>query len=446
MEQITQIEFKLLTAAVALGEEERQKIFALSHNAFGNDIAKTIFRKLKETFSQYPNADADVYMDRLNEDEKKTIVLALNESISPTIISEQLDDTLEYIRLTSSERTLKSELTDIVLSGEITRDKVRKVIEHSDSNTLQIVNSAEKYLAEYEKEYEFIPTGFELIDKYLNGGLLKGTLSSIGARPSTGKTTFAINFATNNPDKKIMFFSLEMSSAMIYDRIIADKANISYSLTGKHKVRKETVEMILKNHESLMIVDSVSAIEDIVSLIYEYKPELVIIDYVQIITSKERFVDNRQRIDYISQRLKTAAKKLNCCVVTLSQLARSAKEKATMSALKESGGLEQDSDYVLLLHRDYVNDKSKNTKVSKTEITLDKNKFGNTKEFNFEFEGKYQRFIEIGEASSKPSNSEGEEGSDDETQADYSVAQDYSVAHMSKNEEVYLDADGDLPF
>lgn len=444
MEQITQIElveFKLLATATALEESERQKIFSLSHKDFSNDIAKTIFRKLKNLFTEFPNADFDVYMDCLSLDEKKTVMLALNNSVSPVLLKEQLDDTLDYIKQTSSERRLKSELTDIVLSEEVTKDKVRKILESSETGgTSQLINSAEKYLAEYEKEYEFIPTGFELIDKYLNGGLLKGTLSSIGARPSTGKTTFAINFATNNPDKKIMFFSLEMSSAMIYDRIIADKANISYSLTGKHKVRKETVEMILKNHESLMIVDSVSAIEDIVSLIYEYKPELVIIDYVQIITSKERFVDNRQRIDYISQRLKTAAKKLNCCVVTLSQLARSAKEKATMSALKESGGLEQDSDYVLLLHRDYVNDKSKNAKSSKTEITLDKNKFGNTKEFNFEFEGKYQRFIEIGEASGKPSNSEDEESSDDGTQASY------SVAHMSKNEEVYLDADGDLPF
>ncbi|MGN0557873.1 MAG: DnaB-like helicase C-terminal domain-containing protein [Acutalibacteraceae bacterium] len=442
MEQITQIElveFKLLATAAALEENERQKIFSLSHKDFSNGIAKTIFRKLKKLFTEFPNADFDVYMDCLSLDEKKTVMLALNDSVSPVLLREQLDDTLDYIKQTSSERRLKSELTDIVLSEEITKDKVRKILESSESGTSQLINSAEKYLAEYENEYEFVPTGFELLDNRLNGGFLKGTLSTIGARPSTGKTTFAINIATNNPDKKVMFFSLEMSSAMIYDRIIADKANISYSLTGRHRVRKETVEMILNNYESLTVLDSVFAVEDIVSLIYEYKPELVIIDYVQIITSREWFIDNRQRIDYISQRLKTTAKKIGCCIVTLSQLSRSAKEKATMSALKESGGLEQDSDYVLLLHRDYVNDKSKNAKASETELTLDKNKFGNTKEFKLNFDGKHQRFTEIEET--------GETSDDEEENHDSTANTDYKpIAHMAKNEEVYLDADGDLPF
>lgn len=132
-------------------------------------------------------------------------------------------------------------------------------------------------------------------------------------------------------------------------------------------------------------------------MIYQQKPDFVIIDFVQIVTSMQIFVDNRQRVDYISQQLKRAAKKTNCSILILSQLTRNAKEKPTMSALKESGGLEQDSDYIILLHRDYVNDKSNEDIDAKdTDVILDKNKFGRTKELKFEFDGKYQRFSELG--------------------------------------------------
>ena len=98
-----------------------------------------------------------------------------------------------------------------------------------------------------------------------------------------------------------------------------------------------------------------------------------------------------------------------------------------MSALKESGGLEQDSDYIILLHRDYVNDKSNEDIDAKdTEVILDKNKFGRTKELKFEFDGKFQRFSEIGEA-----------GPENEKE---------TIAHISKNDDSEVSDNEDLPF
>lgn len=97
---------------------------------------------------------------------------------------------------------------------------------------------------------------------------------------------------------------------MIYDRIMADYLNENYTKTGKHDgVEITDVIDMLDKYENLKIIDDLSDVEDITNMIYQQKPDFVIIDFVQIVTSMQIFVDNRQRVDYISQQLKRAAKK-----------------------------------------------------------------------------------------------------------------------------------------
>ena len=184
---------------------------------------------------------------------------------------------------------------------------------------------------------------------------------------------------------------------MIYDRLVSGIADVEYHLAFRHRLPIETVRAVVEQYPQLAIVDNVADVETIVEMIYTERPEMVIIDFVQIITSNRRFVDNRQRIDYISQAFKQAAKATGCCIITLSQLTRAGKDKPTMSDLKESGGLEQDCDYVILLHRPYVNDKSdEKNRPEDTTVILDKNKFGNTGELKFDFNGRRQWFTEEG--------------------------------------------------
>ena len=203
----------------------------------------------------------------------------------------------------------------------------------------------------------------------------------------------------NNPGIKILFFSLEMSSRMIYDKIVADIGDIDYSAAGRHEVNFETVQTFLKRFDNLTVVDNVSEIELMVEIIRQVKPDLVFVDYIQIVQSKKDFESSRLRIDYISQLLKRTAKQMNNCILVLSQLTRGAAAEPTMSALKESGGLEQDSDYIILLKRPYVIDKSnKEILPSDTTLKLDKNKFGDTGEIDYFFDGKHQRFSELCES------------------------------------------------
>lgn len=426
-----EIEYKILASAVVLDEDCRRKIFSLSEKHFMNENARRSFTALKKIFFEYPNADDSIYLSVLDNDSRKLVVTITQTAVSPVFMAEQLDDTLGAFRQIVRDSELKSELDMLAVTDDVSYRAVKSIMDKFEPDENGVKDNAALYLQNYRKRYEVIPTGFKILDELLNGGFIKGTIAAIGARPSTGKTTLAINIASHNRQTETLFFSLEMSAKMIYDRIMADYLNENYSITGKHDgIEISDVIDMLEHYENLKIIDDLFRIEDITNMIYQKKPSFVIIDYVQIIASVQKFVDNRQKIDYISQQLKCTAKKTNCCILVLSQLARNAKEKPTMSALKESGGLEQDSDYIILLHRDYVNDKScGDTNAGDTDLILDKNKFGRTKELKFDFDGKHQRFTEIGEA-----DSESEE----------------PISHMAKNNTAQGDSEvsdsEDLPF
>ena len=187
-----------------------------------------------------------------------------------------------------------------------------------------------------------------------------------------------------------------MTSSMIIERLLASCSNYTYSSIQQRYATIIDLQPYLDSFpETLDIIDDISEVNGICDIIYTEKPDICFVDFIQICTvSNKNFPDTRQKIDYISQRLKQTAKMTGCCIVILSQMTRASKEKPTMSDLKESGSLEQDSDYVLLLHRPFVYDKSGNNSENETAVILDKNKFGKTGQLNFRFDGCYQKFTE----------------------------------------------------
>ena len=387
----------LATALLSNDVDVRNKIFDFVY--FTTDIGKQIQEKLIEVYIRYPDGDYSVYLSALNEDEQKTMMLAMKTAVSQTVAESRVDGVLANLRELARNEKLKQDISELSITDNYTVNDVRQIVDEAEKSESVIVNSLQKYFDEYSIPVKQIATGFKILDRMLNGGIIRGTVGTIGARPSVGKTTYAVNIVANNPEIKILFFSLEMSSRMIYDKIVADIGDVDYAAAGKHEVNFETVQAILKRFDKLTIIDNVSEVERMIDIIRQVKPDLVFIDYIQIVQSEKDFESNRQRIDYISQLLKRTAKQTNNCILALSQLTRGAKEEPTMSALKESGGLEQDSDYVILLKRPYVVDKSnKEILPSDTTLKLDKNKFGDTGEIDYFFDGKHQRFSELCES------------------------------------------------
>ena len=401
-----ELEYKIIGTALMMEQKNRDRIFReVQPEYFEGQTTAEIFRCLSDVYNQHPTADSTTYTAALSPDNQRDVLLAMQSLISPVIAAEQLDATLDAFRKAWQQRQLKSKITELALKGPTTAD-VMQLAEMVKGFSTKRIDNAEKFLNEYHKQVEMIGTGFPELDEFLGSGLRAATLSTLGARPSTGKTTLAINIATFDPTLHVLFISLEMSAGMIYDRIVSDKANKKYITCMQHRVDFETVRRVVESYPNLTIEDSISDIEDIVSLIHETKPDFVIIDYIQIVTSKFSFTDNRQRIDHISRLLKQTAKQTGAHILSLSQITRAGKDRPTMSDLKESGGLEQDSDYIMLLYREYVNDKSAQIKPEATTLTLDKNKFGRTGEIEMNFDGVHQRFTIADDVIARPHTEE----------------------------------------
>lgn len=381
-----------IIGALLLFEESRQLFLSkLRQVDFTDELAREIFTEI----SAQPQADRVAIIGRLSDEAKAYAIIGCENAPMEVNAEATVNSFVEQ----SIQKWLLSQTQLLAFSPSVSIAELKELVEQAESRTAVQSNCTEKYLQEFYKKFETTPTGFERLDYLLNGGFTEGTISTIGARPSTGKTTFAINILKANLDTKSVLFSLEMSGRMIYDRIMADNLEIEYGRVHRHSLSQsefEAVKQTLRIYKNVTVIDDVYEIEKITAYVYAHKPKLAIIDFVQIISTQKKFVDNRQRIDYISQALKKCAKETKCCFVVLSQITRAGKDAPTMSDLKESGGLEQDSDYIILLHRPYVNDKeSGKARPSETKAILDKNKFGNTGVINYNFNGMFQRFTEL---------------------------------------------------
>lgn len=267
-----------------------------------------------------------------------------------------------------------------------------------------------------DNQIKKVKTGFVKLDKLLNGGFPIG-LITLGAIPSLGKTTFALQVADNMAsmeNTKVLFLSLEMNK---FDIISKSLSRISYLNTD---LNNYTYDDLLSNDESinyeslfdkykpisdnLCLVDNVYNIQDIELLISNFKKYyndnniIVIIDYLQYIVCGNSSND-KQVIDIITKRLKELSKKLNICIMEISSLNRTNYSgNITMESFKESGSIEYTSD--ILMGLEYVNNGSNEreyeAKRNPRKITLSviKNRYGALGKVNFDFYTAYHTFIE----------------------------------------------------
>ncbi len=297
------------------------------------------------------------------------------------------------------------EADDILGSlAKIIEDEQGKVsnTDYYDEFKNSLAEAVEKMCGKLNAD-ERIGTGFLRLDRAL-GKLEKRTVSLIGAYPSAGKTAFAINIINHNlknTGNKCAFFSLEMSTAQIYERIVADRCGIDYreirsrNLTDADKGNVGLLYGNIVRNKRLIVIDKIYYAEEICRTIADIKPDYVVIDFIHCVRTIKRCESRRSEIDYISQCFKECAKKNNCHIIILCQLSRpekGTKRAPRMSDLKESGGLEQDGDYIIMINRPYVLDKQSDP--CEAHILLDKNKYGDTGQIEFSFMGHYQRFVE----------------------------------------------------
>lgn len=380
----------------------------LAPSDFENPLAATVFEKLVEAKNKNEFIDGHIMITLLEDAETKRYVLMCSEAFLGT---SNYDAYIDIVRRESGRRRLTEALHDMLLRGvdyNTTISNLEKLVEKEKSPDKR---GNKDYLIEYiEQLYEpvnpndRIKLGFKTLDRNL-GGLRKGSLCYIGAYPSTGKTSLAINAAIRNVGKKILFFSLEMSKEQILDRWMAARLSLDYeqidskTLTEQQQSRIRAEIDNLYSDGNLLIVDDVYSVEAMAGKISRFKPDLVFVDFVQNIRTSEKFQSRKNQVDYISSELKRFARVNNCVMVALSQLTRPSEDKKikkpSMTSLKESGNLEADGDYIMLMYRPYVLDKGGQYSPEQTEVLLDKNKYGKCGVVEMRFDGQYQRFTEV---------------------------------------------------
>lgn len=248
-----------------------------------------------------------------------------------------------------------------------------------------------------------LSTGFERLDEVL-GGLVEGTLVTIGGRTGMGKTAFAFNLLRNLAIEKnipSLYISLESTERLCTNILIACTLNIKYrGLLSGQLVAEEWEKMDkglprIANAPVYLDTKSTYTIDDICKTVeeavQEYQVKVVFIDYLQLIFAKTGFTENRYlELNYITRRLKALVKEFNITIVLLSQLNRNAEgekrldHRPVLTDLRDSGTICDDSDVVCFVHRpEYFHiydDEKGNDMRNKALIIVAKNRLGYTGE------------------------------------------------------------------
>jgi len=294
---------------------------------------------------------------------------------------ERIIDSAEKSVFNLSERRIRRDLQSIQAVVSQYYDRVSQLYQRSE-------------------EVYGVPTGLADLDKLL-GGLQKSDLLIIAGRPASGKTGFLLTVAKNaamKHKKHVAMFSLEMSNEQLVQRMIAQETGINTQNLRSGKIGENQWDLFTKAIEVLgdakIYLDDTPALTPIQMrtkcrrLHLEHHIDLVLVDYIQLMSSQSR-TDNRvQEVSYISRNLKTLARELNVPVLAAAQLSRAVEQrsdkKPILSDLRESGSLEQDADIVMFIHKKDVIP-NKNEKTELIELIVAKHRNGPTRDIDLVF-------------------------------------------------------------
>jgi replicative DNA helicase len=343
-----------------------------------------------------------------------------------------------YARIVEEKSMLRRLIrtaTQIVSSGYTNTDNVDELLSDAEQRILELsqrksdsgfipirdvlmdVFEQVEHLYHHKGSVTGIPSGFIDLDK-MTSGFQKSDLIIVAARPSVGKTAFALNIAQNvgvRSKETVAIFSLEMSATQLVQRIISAEANVDGTRLRTGFLENEDWEKITMaigtlSEAKIFIDDSPTiTVSEIRSKCRRLKREhglgLVLIDYLQLIQGRGNTDNRQQEVSEISRSLKAIARELEVPVIALSQLSRSVEQRQDkrplLSDLRESGSIEQDADIVAFLYRDdYYNQESE--KKNLIEIIIAKQRNGPVGTVELVFLKNFNKFVNLDRTHEEP--------------------------------------------
>ena len=287
-------------------------------------------------------------------------------------------------------------------------DKIAKLDNvNQDNAKISTLEEIEKEIEDETSEELHLPTGFKKLDEVLNGGLRKGNLTVLGARPAVGKTSWGQQVILNiaKQRKVCLFASLEVSNKQVYDKFVSINKSIpAWKIARKKLNQAELIDYNISKQELkeindfIFVSDASQSIKQIEAMVKRHiakrKLDLLVVDYIQIVKREySKNINEATAIKEITTGLKDIAKKYNIAVLGLAQINREGVngKEPTMNDLKGSGGIEEDADRIIILHRQ--EDKNGILEDNGT-FNIAKNRLGASKVIKFSFNGEITTFFE----------------------------------------------------
>lgn len=408
---------------------------ALTKEAFYSNANSEIFLCLTEMADKKIPIDLTTLTSELKAKNKLNEIGGieyLTELVEFVPTASNVDHYIKLVEESALLRRLIDVSTDIVTSAYKLDNSVDETLDNAERKILGVVNNRRstefksikevlqtaeanlEKLSQTKGDITGVATGWYDIDQ-LTSGLHESQLIIIAARPAMGKTAFAVNLAANvamNSDKAVALFNLEMSAEQLVNRMISSLGQIEGKKLATGNLEnndwKRVSEAIGQLSETKLYMDDTPGITigEIRSKCRrlansESGLSLVIIDYLQLITSSVNYGGNRQQeVSDISRSLKMMAMELKVPVIALAQLSRSVEarenKRPIMSDLRESGSIEQDADIVSFLYRDDYYNKEKvieNSDASISEFIVAKHRNGPTATIELLFKKNTSTFV-----------------------------------------------------
>lgn len=402
--------------AILIDPEKISEIATMvSTDDFYLEDHREIFAAMQKLFLQSKDIDSVMLSEELvregvyDIEKSKSYIRTLAE-IVPS--SANIKEYAAIVKDKSLLRALINVCSDITESAYAAQDDVSYIIDNAGGQIFSLAQTKQqvdfshirdvivetyahlKALSENSEEIKGIETGFSGLDNVLVG-MGKGDLVLIGARPGMGKTSFALNIASNvarKTGRQVCIFSLEMSKQQLVERMLSSEAMVESSKLRSGTLSKDDWDRLARASEYLaaceIYIDDTSGIT-ITGMKAKLRKMknlgLIVVDYLQLMQS-DRKIDNRVlEVGDISRNMKLMAKDLGVPIICCAQLSRGPEsrtsKKPMLSDLRDSGAIEQDADVVLFLYREmYYDDGTGKTPADENiaEVIVAKNRHGST--------------------------------------------------------------------
>ncbi len=399
----------------------------LTEDMFFLDAHKKIFSALVSLQKNNVPIDITTVCNELDKQKNLNAVGGieyLSEIVDSVVTSGNLDYYIDIVKDKATRRKLIDTATDIITNAYEEDEDLTKLLDQSEQK-LSVVARARKTsefkpiavaLREAHENLERmsknktaitgVPSGFPDLDR-ATSGFHEGELIILAARPGMGKTAFALNIATNaamKMDKNVAIFNLEMSAEQLVNRMISavgqiEGEKLKTGMLNDNDWKRYTEAMSELADTNIYIEDDAGVTAPEIKAKCRRlasSPKglgLVVIDYLQLVTTGGRVESRQVEVSEISRAFKTMAMELKVPVIALAQLSRNAERRESnqprLADLRESGSIEQDADLVLFLNRqDYFETKTADNKATivPVDVIIAKHRRGSTGLFQILFE------------------------------------------------------------